>query len=92
MNVNEIGAAVVGAGFMGPAPTEALRRLGVLVRGILGSSPEKSKRAAEALGLPRAYRTYAEVLEDPSVQAVHVAPPNRLHRNHETRGGSEVKG
>lgn len=45
-----VGAAVVGTGFMGRTHTEALRRLGIDVVGILGSSPEKSRLAAEDEG------------------------------------------
>jgi hypothetical protein len=33
-----ISAAIIGTGFMAPAHTEALRRLGVKVSGILGSA------------------------------------------------------
>jgi predicted dehydrogenase len=72
-------AAIAGTGFMGPAHAEGLRRLGVPVVGILGSTPEKSRRAAEALAVPRAYASYDELLADPDVQVVHVTTPNRLH-------------
>ncbi len=58
---------------------EALRRAGVEVTGILGSSPEKSKLAAEQLGLPRGYASLDEILNDDSVDSVHLATPNRLH-------------
>src|SRR4051794_35824868 len=73
------GAAVVGTGFIGPVHVEALRRLTVPVRGILGSSPERSTTSAAALGLPRAYASFADLLADPEVDVVHVASPNRLH-------------
>ena len=72
-------AAIAGTGFMGPAHAEGLRRLGVPVLGILGSTPEKSRRAAEALAIPRAYASYDELLADADVQVVHVTTPNRLH-------------
>ena len=39
--LHEISAAVVGTGFIGPVHVEALRRLGIRVAGILGSSAEK---------------------------------------------------
>ncbi len=42
---------VVGTGFIGPVHVEALRRLGVRVKGMLGSTPEKSHAAAARLGL-----------------------------------------
>jgi hypothetical protein len=53
--------------------------LGVTVAGILGSSAEKSQRAATALGIPRAYRKLDELLADADVQVVHVTSPNRWH-------------
>lgn len=64
---------------MGPAHTEGLRRLGMNVAGILGSSPAKSRRAAEQLGIPKAYTDFAELLADAEVEAVHVTSPNRHH-------------
>jgi predicted dehydrogenase len=77
--VHEIGAAVVGAGFIGPVHVEALRRLGVQVGGILGCDDAESQSACRNLGLPKAYRSLDEVLADPGVQAVHLAVPNVLH-------------
>lgn len=74
-----IQSAVVGTGFMGPAHVEALRRLGVPVVGILGSTPEKSRAAAERLGLPKAYHHFEELLADPAVNTVHLTTPNRFH-------------
>jgi predicted dehydrogenase len=74
-------AAVIGAGFIGPVHIEALRRLGIPVTGILGSSPSKSKRAAATLGLDRGYTDLAEVLSDPAVSVVHIASPNAAHHS-----------
>jgi predicted dehydrogenase len=78
--LSSLSAAVVGTGFIGPVHVEALRRLGIAVRGVLGSTPEKSRAAAAALGLARGYADYAAVLADPAVTAVHLATPNRHHR------------
>jgi predicted dehydrogenase len=75
----DIGVAVVGAGFIGPVHVEALRRLGIRVTGILGVDETESQKAARALGLPRAYKNYADVLSDDDARAVHIATPNRLH-------------
>ncbi len=72
-------AAVVGAGFIGPVHVEGLRRAGVGVAGILGSDPDKSRAAAERLGLPRGYGSLEEVLADRDVAAVHLTTPNRCH-------------
>jgi len=74
-----LGAAIIGTGFIGPVHLEALRRLGIPVAGILGSTPEKSVAAAEALGLPRGYASLDELLADDAVDVVHVTSPNRLH-------------
>lgn len=74
-----IGAAVVGTGFIGPVHVEAIRRLGHHVVGILGSTEAKSQRAADSLGLTKAYPSLSAVLADPSVEVVHLATPNRDH-------------
>ena len=50
---NNLATAIIGTGFMGPVHTEALRRLGVQVYGILGSSPEKPRCATETLGVEK---------------------------------------
>jgi predicted dehydrogenase len=72
-------AAVVGTGFIGPVHAEALKRAGIYVRGILGSSPEKSRAAAESLRLDVAYDTYDGLIADGAVQAVHITTPNKDH-------------
>src|SRR5439155_20741429 len=77
--VNRLGAAIVGTGFIAPVHVEALRRLGRPVIGILGSSSEKSRAAAKALDIPKAYHSYEDLLADQDVGVVHVASPNRLH-------------
>ena len=77
--MHRFNVAIVGTGFMGPAHTEALRRLGINVTGIVGSSAEKSRRAAQELGIPNAYANYGELLTDESTQVVHITSPNRYH-------------
>ncbi|MCG9896311.1 MAG: Gfo/Idh/MocA family oxidoreductase, partial [Fimbriimonadaceae bacterium] len=77
--MHEIGVAVAGAGFIGPVHVEALRRAGVTVRGIVGVDEAEAQGAADRLGLPKAYRDFAEALADPAVHSVHIATPNKLH-------------
>jgi predicted dehydrogenase len=72
-------AAVVGTGFIGPVHAEALQRMGVTVRGMLGTTPEKSRQAAQKLGVETAYTSYEDILNDKLVDAVHITTPNRLH-------------
>ena len=77
--MKQFSTVVVGTGFIGPVHVEALRRSGVRVAGILGSSLEKSLAAAQQLHLPKGYRDLAEVLADREVDAVHITTPNRHH-------------
>jgi len=75
----DVGVAVIGSGFIGTVHVEALRRIGVRVTGLLGSSPDRASAAADDLGLPRAYGSLADVLSDDAVHVVHVTSPNELH-------------
>jgi len=75
----DIGAAVIGTGFIGTVHVEELRRIGVNVRGVLGSTPERGAARAEALSVNHAYGSLDEMLADPSVHVVHVTSPNNLH-------------
>ena len=78
---SRIGAAVIGSGFIGTVHVEALRRLGVQVHGLLGSSPERAAQRAEQLGVPRGYASLDELLSDDRVEVVHVTSPNHLHHD-----------
>ncbi len=75
----DIGAAVIGTGFIGTVHVEALRRIGVDVRGVLGSTPERGAARAYALNVRHAYGSLEDILADPSVDVVHVTSPNYLH-------------
>ena len=76
---NSIGAAVIGTGFIGTVHTEALRRLGVGVQGILGSSAERGAERAPDMGVAKAYKSLADLLADDAVDVVHVTSPNHVH-------------
>jgi predicted dehydrogenase len=76
---NEIKTAVVGIGFIGVAHVEALRRLGVEIAGVVGSTPERARAKAETIGLGRVYESVDELASDPEVDVVHVASPNHAH-------------
>ena len=77
--VSDIGAAVIGTGFIGTVHVEALRRIGVQVRGVLGSSPARGVERAAQLGVTRAYPDLDALLADPTVDVVHITSPNNLH-------------
>jgi predicted dehydrogenase len=75
----DVGAAVIGTGFIGTVHVEQLRRIGVDVRGVLGSTPDRGAARADALNVARAYGSLDELLADDAVRVVHVTSPNHLH-------------
>ena len=77
--IADVGAAVIGTGFIGTVHVEQLRRIGVRVRGVLGSTFERGEARADALGVDRAYPSLEALLDDGSVDVVHVTSPNHLH-------------
>lgn len=77
-----IGVGVAGTGFIGPAHVEGLRRNGIRVVGLMGSTGEKAEQKAAELNIPRSYSSLEEMLADPEVDAVHLATPNHLHHPH----------
>ena len=77
--IADVGAAVIGTGFIGTVHVEQLRRIGVQVRGVLGSTPERGQARAEAIGVARAYTSLDALLEDRAVEVVHITSPNHLH-------------
>src|SRR5258708_23076582 len=80
--ITEIGAAVVGTGLIGVVHVEALRRLGVQVHGVVGSSHSRAVERAKALALPPAYESFEAMLADPRGDVVHITSPNHLHDPH----------
>ena len=80
--LSDIGTAVIGSGFIGTVHIEALRRIGVQVHGLLGSSADRASERAGKLGVPRAYGSLTELLDDERVTVVHVTSPNHLHHAH----------
>jgi predicted dehydrogenase len=73
-------AGVVGTGFIGPVHVEALRRIGVEVVGIVGSTPENGATRARAMRLPRSFDSLDELLAAPGLDVVHITTPNYLHK------------
>ena len=77
--IADIRAAVIGTGFIGTVHVESLRRIGVQVRGVLGSTPERGAARAAALGVGHAYPSLDAILDDPAIDVVHVTSPNHFH-------------
>ena len=74
-----LNAAIIGLGFVGKGHLEALRRLGIPVRGILGSSPPRTAAAIDTLRLGLGYNSLDELLGDTDANVIHICTPNRLH-------------
>ncbi|HST16441.1 MAG TPA: Gfo/Idh/MocA family oxidoreductase [Gaiellaceae bacterium] len=73
--IDDLRAGVVGTGFIGVVHVDALRRLGVEVTGVVGSTPER----AASKHLAPTYESYEALLDDERVDVVHLTTPNHLH-------------
>src|SRR4051812_3950468 len=71
--------AIAGTGFIGAVHAHAVRAAGGTVAGVLASTPERSRAAADRLKAERAYAGAEELLADDDVDVVHVCTPNHLH-------------
>ena len=75
-----INVGIIGAGFIGPAHIEALRRLGnISVVALCDSSQANADAHAAQLNVPHAYGDVAAFLQHPDLHAVHNCTPNHLH-------------
>ena len=74
-DLTDLRAGVVGTGFIGAVHVDALRRLGVEVTGVVGSTKER----AEAKRIAPVYDSYDALLADDRVDVVHLTTPNHLH-------------
>lgn len=74
-SISDLRAGVVGTGFIGVVHVDALRRIGVEVTGVVGSTRER----ASAKGIAPAYESYEALLADERVDVVHLTTPNHLH-------------
>jgi predicted dehydrogenase len=72
-------AAVIGTGFIGTVHIEAIRRMGIPVKGALAGSGSSTQTAVNKLHLAHAYKDVAEIAADKDVSVVHVTSPNALH-------------
>ena len=78
--MTEVQMGVFGTGFIGPAHVEAVRRLGyVKVVALAEQNDELAQQKAEALSIPQSTGNYTDILEDDSIQVIHVCAPNYLH-------------
>ena len=73
-------AGVIGTGFIGPVHIEALKRLGVQVTAICGST-RSATACAEKWGIPEVYGDYdyQAMYRSPNIDVVHITSPNKAH-------------
>lgn len=78
--MRRIKAGLIGAGFIGPAHLEAVRRIGHVDMVALSAVPEALARARAAeLHVPHVYADYRDMLADPEIEVIHNCTPNHLH-------------
>src|SRR6266478_8938974 len=46
---------------------------------IASREPQKARQAAARLGIPKAYGSYEEMLDDPDIEAIYNPLPNHMH-------------
>ena len=71
-------AGIVGVGFIGAAHVEQLRRLGNVEVVALADDVDHQEKA-EALRIPRGYKCYKELIDNESLDCVHICTPNSSH-------------
>lgn len=79
---DEVGIALLGAGFAGRVHALAARMLGARLVGVAASTPARSDAAAAEFGAEYAFADAAELVAHPEVEVVHVCTPNALHVPH----------
>lgn len=78
--LHQIRAGVIGTGFIAPVHIEALKRLGVQVTAVCGSTAG-ARKTADQWGIPEVYGdyNYHALLNSPNVDVVHITSPNQAH-------------
>jgi predicted dehydrogenase len=72
-------AGFVGAGFMAEVHSRAARASGAEIAGIASSSPASAARAKDRLGAEQAYASVQDLLQDDTIDVIHVCTPNSTH-------------
>jgi predicted dehydrogenase len=80
MAVKRLRAAVIGTGFMGRVHLEALRRVEFVdIAAVCGRDRDTARKLGEPFGIQAAVSDYRELLQDPTIDAVHICTPNATH-------------
>jgi predicted dehydrogenase len=77
---DRVKVAVIGAGAWAPRHVEAIRRTGMGdVAALVGRDPVKVRVAASRLAVEQSSVNVREVLEDPTIEVIHICTPNESH-------------
>jgi predicted dehydrogenase len=78
--LHQLRAGIIGTGFISPVHIEALKRLGVQVTAICGSTKSALATAAQ-WGISEVYGDYdvEAMLASPNIDVVHITSPNKVH-------------
>jgi predicted dehydrogenase len=78
--LHRLRAGIIGTGFIGPVHIEALKRLGVQVNAVCGSTASATE-CAERWGIPEVYGDYDvdALVKSPNVDVIHITSPNKAH-------------
>jgi predicted dehydrogenase len=75
-----INTAVIGAGYIGNVHLESLNRLGqVRLHSVYDQNRTLAETAASRHRVPRVAESFEEIINDPSVDVIHICTPNRFH-------------
>lgn len=78
--MTKVKVGIIGAGFIGPAHVEALRRLGYIeVAAIADINSGTAKDKASKLSIDKSYGDYRKLLKNSEIDVVHICTPNHLH-------------
>ena len=78
--LHHLRAGVIGTGFIGPVHIEALKRLGVQVTAVCGSTTS-ARECADRWGIPEVYGDYDvdSLVRSLNVDVIHITSPNKAH-------------
>jgi predicted dehydrogenase len=78
--MKRVRTAVLGSGFMGRVHIEAIRRLGYVdVVGLASKALDNARQLAIEFGIDRIESDYRKLLDDKSIDAVHICTRNGAH-------------
>ena len=76
---DDVRAGIIGTGFSGQLQARSVRLAGGVLAGVSGSSPQRSRQAAEQLGAGRAHDSAEELIAADDIDVVHICAPNAVH-------------